>query len=309
MGRGKPIFMVLRVLSLIAALGVVGLGAWTKFIVHDVDVRGTAIIEMIRPEQSKEQYWRAYFTAVLNGVVRLWISIAGAAFASLAAAIIVLATLSTRMHMSSAVLIPIECLCMCAMATTFGTSLSFVLSLNSFNEAGLGGVTSPDLMMFAMLVPLSKGYVAAAGTGWFLFLVAFIVATIDACNRAREKESCSFEPTASALGMSHGYATTIPPAMRSRVPTMYDPLKSLKVDPEKAPRVKDEEEKDSMSKSGDLGRADSVVSQEGRMSFELEKEKEIPAPLPGRVLQIRPSRPWSELPARKKMEDHVVHAI
>lgn len=95
MGRGKVPLIAVRVLALVFALGVVGVGAWcmqsltstmisaivltfviAKFIIHDVEIRGTAIIELIRPPQTTEQYWRDYFTTVLNGVTRIWISIA-----------------------------------------------------------------------------------------------------------------------------------------------------------------------------------------------------------------------------------------
>ena len=105
------------------------------------------------------------------------------------------------MRIASSVIIPIESLCMCAMAAALGVSLSFNMSLETFSKTRLDTATSPDLTKFAMLVDLSRGYTIAAGAGWFLFLVTFITATIDACRRAREKESCSFEPTASALGM------------------------------------------------------------------------------------------------------------
>jgi hypothetical protein len=198
------------------------------------------------------------------------------------------------------------------MATSFGTALSFTLSLNSFDVTRLDASTSSNLMTFATLVDLSKGYTIAAGVGGLLFLIACTMATANACARAREKESCSFEPTASALGMGHEYsAITVPPTSRSRVPTMYDPRLPLRFDENDKPERTGAQEKESMSKDVEMGRSDSLVSEEGRMSFESEKEITGPPSLekPGMVLQIRPSRPWSELPAMKRKVDEGVHAL
>ncbi|RAR01457.1 PC4-like protein [Stemphylium lycopersici] len=224
MGYGKSILLSLRVLALIIALGVAGLGAWTKSIVRDIEVRGNAVVDDVEPEsQEMKQLWRQFFATVLDEEVKIWISIGSAAFASLVGIFIVLATILPRMRISFALLIPMECLCMCAMGAALGVSLSFTLDLDTFSKNRLDAGTSPELTTFSMVVDLSRGYAISAGAGWFLFLVTFIMATIDACSRAREKESCSFEPTASALGMAHGYAAIVPPPSRSHVPTMYDP--------------------------------------------------------------------------------------
>ena len=227
-----------------------------------------------------------------------------AAFASLAGIIIVLTNILQRMRIASSVIIPIESLCMCAMAAALGVSLSFNMSLETFSKTRLDTATSPDLTKFAMLVDLSRGYTIAAGAGWFLFLVTFITATIDACRRAREKESCSFEPTASALGMGHGYAAVVPPPSRSRVPTMYDPrIPSTLFEQNAYGRA-------SVGKDIEMGRADSVLSQEGRISYEFEKEISGPLSLekPSKVQQMRPSRPWSEAHAVQN-GDGVIHAM
>lgn len=191
------------------------------------------------------------------------------------------------------------------MVTAFGTSLSFVLSLNTFSKNYIDTFNSPELANFAMLMPLSKGYVLAAGIGWLLILIACIVATADACKRARAKESCSFEPTASALGMAHGYQAVIPNTPRDRVPTMYDPRMPLRAEPESP---KTDEEKSFAKEGSQMGRRDSAMSEIERASMDMGKEITGPLSLekPQTVLQIRPSRPWSEVP--KKREDRV-HAL
>ena len=227
-----------------------------------------------------------------------------AAFASLAGIVIVLPNILQRMRIALSVLIPIECLCMCAMATAFGTSLSFDISLENFSGPRLDTATSPDLATFAMLVDLSRGYTIAAGAGWLLFLITFITATMDACRRAREKESCSFEPTASALGMGHDYAAVVPPPSRSRVPSMYDPrIPSMFIE-------QNAQGRQSVGKDVELGRADSLLSQEGRISYAFDEQIFEPLSLEKtqKVQQMRPSRPWSEVHAAKKA-DEVVHAM
>ena len=230
--------------------------------------------------------------------------------ASLVGIFIVLATILPRMRIPSALMIPMECLCMCAMGAALGVSLSFTLDLDTFSKSRLDAGTSPELTTFAMVVDLSRGYAIAAGAGWFLFLITFIMATIDACSRAREKESCSFEPTASALGMAHGYTAVVPPPSRSRVPTMYDPHIPLNLNDANAAAWTDVQGKESTGKDVGMGRADSIISEEGRMSFG--SEKEITGPLslerPQRVQQIRPSRPWSEVSGAKRGEE-IVHAM
>ena len=289
---------------------------------HDIEIRGSSVLEATRLDsQIQEQYWQAYFVEVLNGVTRIWISIAAvrtllsleglthrkqASFASLASVLIVLATVLDRMRIPSVVLIPIEWLSMCSMASAFGTSLSFALNLIAFTEIRLNTAGSTDLMKFAMLVPLSKGYVVAAGTGGFLVLVACIASTVDACTRARAGESCSFEPTASALGMGHGYQAAIPNTPRDRIPTMYDPQRPAHTDSRKAPVEHDE--MGFANEGTEMGRRDSGLSEMGKVSYEVEKQITGPLGLekPQRVLQIRPSRPWSEAP---KKRDGTVHAL
>jgi len=311
MGFSRGFLMVSRVLAVIVALSVVGLGAWSKVIIHDIDIRGIAILETVRPEpQSAEEYWHSYFSAVLGGVVRIWISIGASSFASLAGIIVLFATMLDRVRMSAALIVPIEALSMCAMATAFGTSLSFALTMDSFTAKLLNTGNSSDLSMFTMLVALSKAYVVAAGTGLFLVLVAFIVATVDACNRIRAKETCSFEPTASALGMGHGHEAIAPMEVRSRVPTMYDPRTPFQEAQQGIIEEADEEEKDLAKAGGQTARRDSALSHDSKGSKEIDMGI-ITGPLalmkPAEVLQTRPARPWSERSPKRR--DDVIHAM
>lgn len=211
------------------------------------------------------------------------------------------------MRTSTAVLISIEFLSMAAMATSFGTSLSFAFNLDAFSQNRLDASNSPELQTFVMLIPVSKGYVVAAGAGWFLLLIACIAAVISAINRARAKESCSFEPTASALGMAHGYQAVIPVTPRDRPPTMYDPRRPLRGEPVASTG---DEGKGFASKGVEMGRRDSGLSEMGKDWGDVEKQITGPLNLekPDKVLQIRPSRSWSEAPRRKEQQPFV-HAI
>lgn len=47
-----------------------------KFIIHDVEVRGPAILERAQAPERIVGYWQEFFTAVTNGTMRIWISIA-----------------------------------------------------------------------------------------------------------------------------------------------------------------------------------------------------------------------------------------
>ncbi|RMZ69529.1 hypothetical protein GMOD_00006356 [Pyrenophora seminiperda CCB06] len=290
----------IRVLALLVALAIVGLGAWSIIIVRDIEDRSAAVLKTVHPESEMMGHmWEKFFIITIHSIVKLWISMATAAFASLGGIIAVLAAMFDRKQVPSAVLIPLEFLCMCAMGTALGVSLSFTMDLDEFTKSRLEAGGQPDLLKWAVLVHLSRGYAIGAGAGWFLFLVTSITAVIAACCRLQERESCSFEPTASALGMGHGHDAVLPPQSRSRVPTMYDPQvpKGLKEKLGKLPERQNTQRRDSVGRTVEMARSDTVVSQDGRISFEDDNEMPVPLTLeqPERAQQWRPSRPWSEL--------------
>jgi hypothetical protein len=66
----------------------------------------------------------------------------------------------------------------------------------------------------------------------------------------------------------------------------------------------------SVGKDVEMGRADSLLSQEGRISYAFDEQIFEPLSLEKtqKVQQMRPSRPWSEVHAVKKA-DEVVHAM
>jgi hypothetical protein len=202
--------------------------------------------------------------------------------------------------MPSSVVVPIEVLSTSAMATAFGCSLSFAYSLLAFTREQLETADSADLTAFTMILPLSRGLVVTTNITAFILLVTTITATVQACTRAREGSSCSFEPTASALGMGHDYMAIEPPTVRSRPPTLYDPRKPLPKQLDGMPQ-NEEEESLVVQIAPPPRRADSILSESSIYSRDMEKEETWPlnADKP-QVLSIRPSRPWSELPKKAK---------
>jgi len=201
--------------------------------------------------------------------------------------------------MPGSVRVPLELISMCSMATAFGCTISFALNLAAFS--GTRSETSDsDIKPFTMILPLSVGLVITAGTGCFILLATSITAMVQACLRARAKESCSFEPTASALGMGHGYQAIAPPVARSRPPSMYDPRKPLPKQLETMPET--DEERALAEDFSKMTRVDSGLSNEGKDSLDGTKDESWPlvSEKPQRIPPVRPARPWSEVPQQQK---------
>jgi hypothetical protein len=202
--------------------------------------------------------------------------------------------------MPNSVRIPLELLSACAMATAFGCTLSLALSLHPYSNILPSAISSADLAMFATMIPLSIGFAVTTGTGLLLVTSTTLTATIQTCLRPKVQEMCSFEPSASALGMGPYYETIAPQTLRSRPPTMYDPRKPL---PKELERMPDTDEEMALAENGfGMSRVDSGLSVESKELKDVEKEADA-WPLAQdepRVLQIRPSRLWSEVPQEKK---------
>jgi hypothetical protein len=197
---------------------------------------------------------------------------------------------------------------MSAMATAFGCTLSLALSMVTFSRTRLETADSADLTGFTLIIPLARSLVSIAGVGAFILISTTITAMVQVCVEARAKESCSFEPTASSLGMGHGYQAIEPPAPRSRPPTMYDPRKPLPKQLDGMPET--EEEKDLAVEITKVKRVDSSLSASSVYSVNIEKEERWPLnpeTACDKVLAIRPSRPWSEMP--QNMKSPGVHAL
>ncbi|KAF2730889.1 hypothetical protein EJ04DRAFT_499695 [Polyplosphaeria fusca] len=293
MGAGQIVLAGLRTLVLLVALAVIGLGAWVQHTVHDVEVRGEVVIEMIAMPAAGKDKWQAFFDAVLGSEMRVWIAIGGGCFAFIAGMLVLLSSKVNRLKVSCYVLVPLELLSMITMAGAFTASLSLAVKLDSSCN-GLDASTSGDLMAFGMLCPLSKGWSISGGIGVAVLAITSLTALIDLC-RHRSKHTCSFEPTASALGMGHGYQAVVPPLARGDIPTLYDPRKPIPGTPARPPR----EDEIGLADAG----APMGVQEPGFIDQHIDAVSQISGPLglekPETVRQMRPARPWSEAPGRK----------
>src|SRR5690242_12369769 len=126
--------------------------------------------------------------------------------------LILMSSKMDRLKVSGYTSVPLELLSMMSMGGAFALTLTLAVKLDPTCN-GLDAASSGDLMAFGMLCPLSKGWSIAGGLGWFVLAITSLTAMIDLC-RSRSKQSCSFEPTASALGMGHGYQAVAPPLVR-----------------------------------------------------------------------------------------------
>lgn len=227
------------------------------------------------------------------------------ASASFLGIILVMATILLRMRVPSAVLIPLEFLCMCGMGAAFGLSLWFAVRLNSFTKVALNTGDSPELGRFVMLVKYSLGYVIAAATASLMYLITFIMGIVKARSHAQDSNrSCSFEPTASGLGMNHGYSDDYHGA------SVYDPEVGLTLDKADAAAWTRAQERESVGKDVGVQRVDSIESQKARMSFGSDYGSTVSLnlqkPEPAQV--ARPVRPWSVAHSSVK-GDEVAHAM
>ncbi|PSN61469.1 hypothetical protein BS50DRAFT_152296 [Corynespora cassiicola Philippines] len=309
----EAVLVGLRLLVVIVALGVVGIEAWGLQTINDIQARGDAVLGTVQLEQAeKEEAWRDFFRTVAESQLIIWITVATAAFSFLVSLIVLLSIKVERMRITPYVLIPLEFLSMFAMATTFGFSLNLAIDLTRFGGATLDAGPSGDLAAFAKLSPRILGHAIGSGVGTGLLLLTSISALVSTCRRAQEKNSCSFEPTASALGMGHGYAAVTPRAPRSNIPTIYDPEKPMPEDttaldistlnwtsaPSSWPLKEDEQ---SFAKDGAvMGHRDSQLSERSRADYDedISGPLGLEAPLTGQ--QTRPARPWSEAPKRNR---------
>ncbi|KAF2115433.1 hypothetical protein BDV96DRAFT_646430 [Lophiotrema nucula] len=299
MAAGSLVLTVLRCLVLVFALGVVGLGAYIQHTVHDVEIRGNLILDIVRLPIQREAQWKAFFDVVLDSNMRIWVAIAAGCFTTLAGLLIILSAKVDRLRMSRYVVVPLELLVMLVMAGAFAAILSLAIKFGPAC-AVLDPSSSPDLASFETLCPISKAYSGAAGAGWFVAAITSLAALIDLYQHARSQSSCSFEPTASALGMSHGYQAVTPAAPRATIPTIYDPKKPM---PGTPPRPLREDELGLADAGAAMGVREPSLSEDGDRARIDEKDSGISGPLglekPETARQMmRPARPWSEMPSR-----------
>ncbi|KAF1979651.1 hypothetical protein BU23DRAFT_594859 [Bimuria novae-zelandiae CBS 107.79] len=268
----KVLLALVRVLVVVIALGVVGLGAFAKILIHDIEVRGNLIVNLTNMDsQGEDAAWRAFIRTAVGNQLRIWVAIATGSFSALATLLVLFGFHVQRMRLPTAFLLPLELLSALSMATAFAATLSLALS---YPSALSNPNSSADLASFAMLLPLSRAYAIASGTGMFLGLTATMSFLIQAIHRLRDSKACSFEPTGSALSMSYGYQ--VPPVNDSR-----------------AGSPSQDEEKGLAGAAAAMGTGDSAQSkEESPVDWPLAVAQKM------NVANIRPHRPWSEMPKK-----------
>jgi hypothetical protein len=92
MGAGRIVLIGLRVIALLGTLVVIGLSVWckttrirkicananactAKFVEHDIEMRGSAVLQRLKPEELVAQEWREFFVQATSGTTRIWITI------------------------------------------------------------------------------------------------------------------------------------------------------------------------------------------------------------------------------------------
>lgn len=118
----------------------------------------------------------------------------------------------------------------------FATALSLAISLSAFDPPSLPTLDSADLTSFTHLLPLSRGLALTAALILPPSFLALALTLHALQQRRREgRDTRAFEPTVSALGMSHGFHALHPQprgsTLRQPIPTMYDPYKAFQKGP------------------------------------------------------------------------------
>lgn len=115
-----------------------------------------------------------------------------------------------------------------------GCALSLALDIRAFSTPPYTTLNSADLSHFALLDPLSRALaLTSAVTGCFLSITCTANVVNMLTQRSKAKDVRSFEPTVSALGMSHGFQALNPQPRTAcgAVPSIYDAHKSFQRGP------------------------------------------------------------------------------
>jgi hypothetical protein len=253
----KTALTVLRTLALAGAVVIFVLGMWCMtarlyldrvhadlctalVIVQAIDSsRGRKIFEALHPMiHSKlgpnNLSWSQFITAAQNGTTRIWILVITSLLTIFTTLTVIMSNRYYWLCISAPAILALEAVPTIATTITFGCALSLSLSLNAFTTPPLSTLSSADLSFFAKLDPLSRGLTIASAATISLLLITFLAHCIAFLEqRRREKDSRSFEPTVSALGMSHGFHALHPPPRTARapIPIMYDPYRAFKKGP------------------------------------------------------------------------------
>ncbi|KAJ4383605.1 hypothetical protein N0V86_001660 [Didymella sp. IMI 355093] len=156
--------------------------------------------------------WSQFITAAQKGITRIWILVVTSLLTIFTTLTVIVSNRYYWLRISAPTVLALEAVPTIATTITFGCALSLSLSFNAFTTPPLSTFSSADLSFFAKLDPLSRGLTIASAATTSLLLITFLAHCIAFLKqRRREKDTRSFEPTVSALGMSHGFHALHPP--------------------------------------------------------------------------------------------------
>ncbi|KAF3032961.1 hypothetical protein E8E12_000977 [Didymella heteroderae] len=240
MAGPKTALTSLRSLALAGAVVIFVLGMWSLVIVQAIDSsRGRRIFESLHPMiHSKlgddNLSWSQFITAAQQSTTRIWILVITSLLTIVTTLAVIMSNRYYWLRLSAPAILSLEAVPTSSTIIAFACALSISLDLNAFNTPPLSTFDSNDLSFFAKLDPLSRGLtIASSVTLSLLFITSTAHLIIFLKQRRKEKDTRSFEPTVSALGMSHGFAALHPAPRTSRpaIPTIYDPYRAFKKGP------------------------------------------------------------------------------
>lgn len=178
--------------------------------------------------------WSQFITAAQQGIARIWILVVTSLLTIFTTLTVILSNRYYWLRLSAPAILSLEIVPTATTVIAFACALSLSVDLKAFNTPPLYTFNSTDLSFFAKLDPLSRGLTLTSSVTLSLLLITSTAHLIIFLKqRRKERDTRSFEPTVSALGMSHGFAALHPAPRTSRPPilTIYDPYQAFKKGP------------------------------------------------------------------------------
>lgn len=201
------------------------------------------------------------------------------------------------LRISTVIVLLFELVSASSVIIIFGCALSLALDLKAFRTRPLPILDSADLWFFDLLNPLIRGLTIIAALTTSLIIATTISSFVDLRNRrTHDRDTRAFEPSVSALGMSHGFHALHPQPRTTgeRIPTMYDPYRAYQKGPGAlriTKQVSFADEATWMSRKSETSRWSASTSSPRGMQGDMMKLLDVKKAR--RAVPVRPARPWS----------------
>ncbi|KAF2631505.1 hypothetical protein BU25DRAFT_488094 [Macroventuria anomochaeta] len=314
MAGSKTILTILRSFVFVGTVIVFVLGIWGEYIylssvhvtdtrlavtiIQDINRHGEVVLATFRSRLGAEAVsWSQFIAEATQGTVRTWILVVTSSITALILLLIIVSNRYYWLRIPPTIVILLELTSIISTITVFGCAFSLSLSLKAFTIAPFPTLDSIDLSFFALLNPFSMALAITSALAGFLLIITFTANLLDfRKRRTRAKDTRSFEPTVSALGMSHGFHALHPQPRTTRepIPTVYDPYRAFRKDQEGLPSTKQvafASEGAWMSRKHSNSRwSASTMSPRG---IEGDIMRLLEVKRTRRAVPVRPTRPWS----------------